>query len=81
MAVEGLREDEQRLETKEEEMKDDMEIEEHKEPRRNPGRSASSVEARRRKMSQAGEPTPIHLRGREREMDFQLDLFNPDEES
>lgn len=79
LAVEGLR-DEEPLETKEEEMKDDMEVEEHKEPRRNPGRSASSVEARRRKMSQAGEPTPI-LRGSQREMDFQLDLFNPDEES
>jgi Vitamin-D-receptor interacting Mediator subunit 4 len=46
-------------------------------PRRNPRRRASSVEARRRKLSEGGEPRPIQ---REREIDFGLDLFKPEEE-
>jgi hypothetical protein len=57
----------------------EKETEEQK-PRRNPGRRASSVEARRRKMSEAGEPKPIQVREKEREVEFELDLFNPDEE-
>jgi hypothetical protein len=32
-------------------------------------------------MSQAGEPKPIALREREKEIDFGLDLFNPDEDT
>ena len=60
---------------------------EEQRPRRNPGRRATSVEARRRKMSAGGEPKPItaaqqqqQLQKKE-EMDFELDLFNPDEDS
>lgn len=50
-------------------------------PRRNPGRRATSVESRRRKMSEGGDPKPIALREREKtEVDFGLDLFNPDED-
>jgi hypothetical protein len=50
-------------------------------PRRNPGRRATSVESRRRKMSEGGDPKPIALRERDKaEVDFGLDLFNPDED-
>ena len=65
----------------------ETEPEEQKAPRRNPGRRATSVEARRRKMSAGGEPKPItaaqqqqQLQKKE-EMDFELDLFNPDEDN
>lgn len=75
LAVEGLIEPQV-----EEEPKLDVEMEESKAPRRNPGRRATSVEARRRKMSEGGEPKPISLREKEREVDFELDLFQPDEE-
>lgn len=61
--------------------KQDMEMEEPKAPRRNPGRRATSVEARRRKMSEGGEPKPVQVREKEREVEFELDLFNPDEET
>ena len=74
-AVEGL------VEQKVEEERQDMEVEEPKGPRRNPGRRATSLEARRRKMSEAGEPKPITFREKERDVDFELDLFNPDEET
>ena len=50
-------------------------------PRLNPGRRATSVEARRRKMSAGGEPKPIQPREKEREVEFELDLFNPDEDT
>jgi len=52
-------------------------------PRRNPGRRATSVEARRRKMNEGGEPKPIviHPRRDSKEVDFGLDLFNPDEDT
>lgn len=60
--------------------KPDTEMEEPK-PRRNPGRRATSVEARRRKMSEGGEPKPIQPRDKEREVEFELDLFNPDEDT
>ena len=61
--------------------KPDTEMEEPKAPRRNPGRRATSVEARRRKMSEGGDPKPVQIREKEREVDFELDLFNPDEET
>lgn len=61
--------------------KQDTEMEEPKAPRRNPGRRATSVEARRRKMSEGGEPKPVQVRDKEREVEFELDLFNPDEET
>ena len=61
--------------------KQDIEMEEPRAPRRNPGRRATSVEARRRKMSEGGEPKPVQVRDKEREVDFELDLFNPDEET
>jgi hypothetical protein len=57
-----------------------QEMTEEQKPRRNPGRRASNAEVRRRKMSEAGEPKPIHLREKEREVEFELDLFNPEEE-
>jgi len=47
-------------------------------PRRNPGRRATSVEARRRKMSAGGEPKPVSAK--KEEMDLELELFNPDED-
>jgi len=55
---------------------------EEQRPRRNPGRRATSVEARRRKMSEGGEPRPISVAQQQKkeEMDFELDLFNPDED-
>ncbi len=62
-------------------VKQDTEMEEPKVPRRNPGRRATSVEARRRKMSEGGEPKPVQTRDKEREVEFELDLFNPDEET
>ena len=65
----------------EEATKQDTEMEEPKAPRRNPGRRATSVEARRRKMSEGGEPKPVQVRDKEREVEFELDLFNPDEET
>ena len=74
LAVEGLGEPTPEAE------KQDTEMEEPK-PRRNPGRRATSVEARRRKMSEGGEPKPIHPREKEREVEFELDLFNPDEDT
>ena len=58
----------------------DTEMEEPK-PRRNPGRRATSVEARRRKMSEGGEPKPVQPRDKEREVELELDLFNPDEDT
>lgn len=64
----------------EEEKSQETEIEETKGPRRNPGRRATSVDARRRKMSEVGEPKPIREREKERDMELELDLFNPDEE-
>jgi hypothetical protein len=57
----------------------DTEMEETSRPRRNPGRRATSVESRRRKMSEGGDPKPIATRERE-SIDFGLDLFNPDDE-
>lgn len=72
LAVEGLAEPST-------EPNKDTEMEEAK-PRRNPGRRATSVEARRRKMSEGGEPKPIQAREKEKEVDFELDLFNPDDE-
>jgi hypothetical protein len=61
--------------------KQDTEMEEPRAPRRNPGRRATSVEARRRKMSEGGEPKPVQIREKEKEVEFELDLFNPDEET
>jgi len=61
--------------------KQEIEMEEPRAPRRNPGRRATSVEARRRKMSEGGEPKPVQVRDKEREVEFELDLFNPDEET
>src|SRR5947207_15909462 len=76
LALEGLPEHvEERV------AKQDIEMEEPKIPRRNPGRRATSVEARRRKMSEGGDPKPVQTREKEREVDFELDLFNPDEET
>ena len=75
LAVEGL------IEPKLEGEPKDAGAEEPKAPRRNPGRRATSVEARRRKMSEGGEPKSIQLREREKEVDFELDLFQPDEEA
>jgi hypothetical protein len=50
-------------------------------PRHNPGRHASSVDARRQKMSEGGDPRPVQLREREKsEVEFDLDLFNPEDE-
>jgi hypothetical protein len=74
LAVEGLGEPTPEADTQ------DTEMEEPK-PRRNPGRRATSVEARRRKMS--GEPKSLQLREKEKEkeVEFELDLFNPDEDS
>jgi len=76
LAVEGLGP----IEPQEEVTKQDTEMEEPK-PRRNPGRRATSVEARRRKMSEGGEPKPVQPREKEREVEFELDLFNPDEDT
>lgn len=70
LAVQGLPEP-----MKEEEQ--DTEMEETK-PRRNPGRRATSVEARRRKMSEGGDPKPIIPR--KEEMDLALDLWNPEDD-
>jgi len=74
LAVKGLTEPSPKDEPK------DTEMEEPK-PRRNPGRRATSVEARRRKMSEAGEPKPVQPREKEKEVDLELDLFNPDEDT
>ena len=57
------------------------ELPEEIKPRRNPGRRATSVEARRRKMSEGGEPKPVQVSHRERDVEFELDLFNPEEEA
>ena len=73
LAVDGLAEPAPEAE------KQDVEIEEPK-LRRNPGRRATSVEARRRKITEGGDPKPIQPRDKEREVEFELDLFNPDED-
>jgi hypothetical protein len=80
LAVEGLPEPELAKDTSEK-GEQDTEMEEQSRPRRNPGRRATSVESRRRKMSEGGDPKPILLREREKEVDFGLDLFNPDEDT
>jgi hypothetical protein len=74
LAVDGLSEPSSTEENK------DTEMEEPK-PRRNPGRRVTSVEARRRKMSEGSEPKSIQPSQQEKEVDFELDLFNPDEDT
>jgi len=81
LAVQGLTEQSSEDDNMEEDNTKDTETGEQKAPRRNPERRATSVEARRRKMSEAGEPKPVQVRDKEKEIDFGLDLWNPDEDT